>query len=169
MTPAWFLPFVWWSYKSKFTVNISLRQKWKQGESAISTDCTWRWSSKDCKWCIGLSLWICPSWNVEPFDIVAQHCHLLMCWATFVAILRTCIPWATSWTHLSLSFFQEQEDPNKMATSWPDYYIDRINSMAAVSVHSSPALLLPRQVLEDSGSANTKPSLLLSNATFTKT
>lgn len=29
--------------------------------------------------------------------------------------------------------FQEQEDPNKLATSWPDYYIDRINSMAAVS------------------------------------
>lgn len=28
---------------------------------------------------------------------------------------------------------QEQEDPNKLATSWPDYYIDRINSMAAVS------------------------------------
>lgn len=30
-------------------------------------------------------------------------------------------------------FIQEQEDPNKLATSWPDYYIDRINSMAAVS------------------------------------
>uniref|UniRef100_A0A8B9VJN8 Dishevelled associated activator of morphogenesis 2 n=1 Tax=Anas zonorhyncha TaxID=75864 RepID=A0A8B9VJN8_9AVES len=28
---------------------------------------------------------------------------------------------------------KEQEDPNKLATSWPDYYIDRINSMAAVS------------------------------------
>ncbi|OXB76621.1 UNVERIFIED_CONTAM: hypothetical protein H355_014512 [Colinus virginianus] len=28
--------------------------------------------------------------------------------------------------------FQEQEDPNKLATSWPDYYIDRINSMAAM-------------------------------------
>ncbi|EPQ19916.1 Disheveled-associated activator of morphogenesis 2 [Myotis brandtii] len=27
---------------------------------------------------------------------------------------------------------KEQEDPNKMATSWPDYYIDRINSMAAM-------------------------------------
>ncbi|KAK3537719.1 hypothetical protein QTP70_017896 [Hemibagrus guttatus] len=26
---------------------------------------------------------------------------------------------------------KEQEDPNKLATSWPDYYIDRINSMAA--------------------------------------
>uniref|UniRef100_A0A8C2RCK7 Disheveled-associated activator of morphogenesis 2 n=1 Tax=Capra hircus TaxID=9925 RepID=A0A8C2RCK7_CAPHI len=29
---------------------------------------------------------------------------------------------------------KEQEDPNKLATSWPDYYIDRINSMAAVSL-----------------------------------
>uniref|UniRef100_A0A8B9RL75 Dishevelled associated activator of morphogenesis 2 n=1 Tax=Astyanax mexicanus TaxID=7994 RepID=A0A8B9RL75_ASTMX len=28
---------------------------------------------------------------------------------------------------------KEQEDPNKLATSWPDYYIDRINSMAAVT------------------------------------
>ncbi|CAL9686175.1 unnamed protein product [Knipowitschia caucasica] len=27
---------------------------------------------------------------------------------------------------------KEQEDPNKLATSWPDYYIDRINSMAAL-------------------------------------
>uniref|UniRef100_A0AAX7URA7 Dishevelled associated activator of morphogenesis 2 n=1 Tax=Astatotilapia calliptera TaxID=8154 RepID=A0AAX7URA7_ASTCA len=27
---------------------------------------------------------------------------------------------------------KEQEDPNKLATSWPDYYIDRINSMAAI-------------------------------------
>ncbi|KAF6113384.1 dishevelled associated activator of morphogenesis 2 [Phyllostomus discolor] len=27
---------------------------------------------------------------------------------------------------------KEQEDPNKTATSWPDYYIDRINSMAAM-------------------------------------
>ncbi|XP_010780068.1 disheveled-associated activator of morphogenesis 2 isoform X1 [Notothenia coriiceps] len=27
---------------------------------------------------------------------------------------------------------KEQEDPNKLATSWPDYYIDRINSMAAM-------------------------------------
>ena len=35
---------------------------------------------------------------------------------------------------------QEQEDPNKLATSWPDYYIDRINSMAAVSDSLSPAL-----------------------------
>ncbi|KAJ7399794.1 dishevelled associated activator of morphogenesis 2 [Pitangus sulphuratus] len=28
---------------------------------------------------------------------------------------------------------KEQEDPNKLATSWPDYYIDRINSMAAAA------------------------------------
>uniref|UniRef100_A0A8C7TCT4 Dishevelled associated activator of morphosis 2 n=1 Tax=Oncorhynchus mykiss TaxID=8022 RepID=A0A8C7TCT4_ONCMY len=27
---------------------------------------------------------------------------------------------------------KKQEDPNKLATSWPDYYIDRINSMAAM-------------------------------------
>nr|XP_045011918.1 disheveled-associated activator of morphogenesis 2 isoform X2 [Jaculus jaculus] len=27
---------------------------------------------------------------------------------------------------------KEQEDPNKLATSWPEYYIDRINSMAAM-------------------------------------
>lgn len=27
---------------------------------------------------------------------------------------------------------KEQEDPNRQATSWPDYYIDRINSMAAM-------------------------------------
>ncbi|MBN3313701.1 DAAM2 protein, partial [Atractosteus spatula] len=31
-----------------------------------------------------------------------------------------------------LSHSPEQEDPNKLATSWPDYYIDRINSMAAM-------------------------------------
>lgn len=29
-------------------------------------------------------------------------------------------------------FFQEQEE-NKGATSWPEYYIDQLNSMAAVS------------------------------------
>ncbi|XP_077017828.1 disheveled-associated activator of morphogenesis 2 isoform X2 [Tamandua tetradactyla] len=27
---------------------------------------------------------------------------------------------------------KKKEDPNKLATSWPDYYIDRINSMAAM-------------------------------------
>ncbi|XP_034377413.1 disheveled-associated activator of morphogenesis 2 isoform X4 [Arvicanthis niloticus] len=27
---------------------------------------------------------------------------------------------------------KEQEDPNKLATSWPEYYIDRINSMATM-------------------------------------
>lgn len=36
-------------------------------------------------------------------------------------------------TELVSVHVQEQEDPNKLATSWPDYYIDRINSMAAVS------------------------------------
>lgn len=38
--------------------------------------------------------------------------------------------------------FQEQEDPNKLATSWPDYYIDRINSMAAVSYLSCKAQMI---------------------------
>lgn len=41
----------------------------------------------------------------------------------------------------SFFLFQEQEDPNKLATSWPDYYIDRINSMAAVS--GAPLLPCP--------------------------
>lgn len=46
---------------------------------------------------------------------------------------------------------QEQEDPNKLATSWPDYYIDRINSMAAVSADSSsPLSLQPEDPLERS-------------------
>uniref|UniRef100_A0A8C1NAP2 Dishevelled associated activator of morphogenesis 2 n=1 Tax=Cyprinus carpio TaxID=7962 RepID=A0A8C1NAP2_CYPCA len=35
-------------------------------------------------------------------------------------------------TLLPFSYLKEQEDPNKLATSWPDYYIDRINSMAAM-------------------------------------
>lgn len=42
-------------------------------------------------------------------------------------------PAKTSCVNLFNFLFQEQEDPNKLATSWPDYYIDRINSMAAVS------------------------------------
>lgn len=33
---------------------------------------------------------------------------------------------------LLFSVFQEQEE-NKSATSWPEYYIDQLNSMAAVS------------------------------------
>lgn len=33
---------------------------------------------------------------------------------------------------LSPFVFQEQEE-NKSATSWPEYYIDQLNSMAAVS------------------------------------
>lgn len=64
-----------------------------------------------------------------------------MCWATFVATLGYMCPVGHGWTHLSLSLmFQEQEDPNKLATSWPDYYIERINSMASVCVYSSLAL-----------------------------
>jgi len=42
---------------------------------------------------------------------------------------------------------KEQEDPNKLATSWPDYYIDRINSMAAVSNGFSPALTPPGKAM----------------------
>ncbi|KAJ1068549.1 hypothetical protein K5549_005245 [Capra hircus] len=37
-----------------------------------------------------------------------------------------------SYGSLVASGVPEQEDPNKLATSWPDYYIDRINSMAAM-------------------------------------
>lgn len=48
-------------------------------------------------------------------------------------------PWAclAGWSIQPFLLFQEQEDPNKLATSWPDYYIDRINSMAAVSLRLS--------------------------------
>lgn len=48
-------------------------------------------------------------------------------------------PWAclARWSIQPFLLFQEQEDPNKLATSWPDYYIDRINSMAAVSLRLS--------------------------------
>ncbi|ROL41540.1 Disheveled-associated activator of morphogenesis 2 [Anabarilius grahami] len=35
-------------------------------------------------------------------------------------------------TSPEVTLVMEQEDPNKLATSWPDYYIDRINSMAAM-------------------------------------
>uniref|UniRef100_A0A673G5T2 Disheveled-associated activator of morphogenesis 2-like n=1 Tax=Sinocyclocheilus rhinocerous TaxID=307959 RepID=A0A673G5T2_9TELE len=41
---------------------------------------------------------------------------------------------------------KEQEDPNKLATSWPDYYIDRINSMAAVSIVKNQ----PHKTFDDS-------------------
>jgi len=36
---------------------------------------------------------------------------------------------------LWVTSLQEQEAPNKLATSWPDYYIDRLNSMSTVSMH----------------------------------
>uniref|UniRef100_A0A8C2REI2 Disheveled-associated activator of morphogenesis 2 n=1 Tax=Capra hircus TaxID=9925 RepID=A0A8C2REI2_CAPHI len=43
---------------------------------------------------------------------------------------------------------KEQEDPNKLATSWPDYYIDRINSMAAMqSLYEETEMR--NQVVED--------------------
>ena len=59
------------------------------------------------------------------------------CWSVWMRVKAV----SYSGTELMLLFdsvclcvhSQEQEDPNKLATSWPDYYIDRINSMAAVS------------------------------------
>ncbi|XP_037698801.1 disheveled-associated activator of morphogenesis 2 isoform X2 [Choloepus didactylus] len=47
---------------------------------------------------------------------------------------------------------KEQEDPNKLATSWPDYYIDRINSMAAMQTLYSfdeEEMEMRNQVVED--------------------
>ncbi|XP_055261822.1 disheveled-associated activator of morphogenesis 2 isoform X3 [Moschus berezovskii] len=47
---------------------------------------------------------------------------------------------------------KEQEDPNKLATSWPDYYIDRINSMAAMQslyAFDEEETELRNQVVED--------------------
>ncbi|XP_054425296.1 disheveled-associated activator of morphogenesis 2 isoform X1 [Pteronotus mesoamericanus] len=47
---------------------------------------------------------------------------------------------------------KEQEDPNKMATSWPDYYIDRINSMAAMQslyAFNEEETEMRNQVVED--------------------
>lgn len=39
-----------------------------------------------------------------------------------------------------MSVFQEQEE-NKGATSWPEYYIDQLNSMAAVSTSQQNLML----------------------------
>uniref|UniRef100_A0A8C8REJ1 Dishevelled associated activator of morphogenesis 2 n=1 Tax=Pelusios castaneus TaxID=367368 RepID=A0A8C8REJ1_9SAUR len=44
---------------------------------------------------------------------------------------------------------KEQEDPNKLATSWPDYYIDRINSMAAVSSLLHEETEMRNKIVED--------------------
>ncbi|XP_049621280.1 disheveled-associated activator of morphogenesis 2 [Suncus etruscus] len=47
---------------------------------------------------------------------------------------------------------KEQEDPNKMATSWPDFYIDRINSMAAIQslyVFDEENMERRNQIVED--------------------
>ncbi|KAJ7991315.1 hypothetical protein DPEC_G00296050 [Dallia pectoralis] len=47
---------------------------------------------------------------------------------------------------------KEQEDPNKLATSWPDYYIDRINSMAAMQtlfVFDEEEMEMRNKVVED--------------------
>lgn len=49
----------------------------------------------------------------------------------------------TVWPILLLSVFQEQEE-NKSATSWPEYYIDQLNSMAAVSNNMNLILLSNR-------------------------
>lgn len=69
-------------------------------------------------------------------------------------------PWAhiARWSIQSFSF-QEQEDPNKLATSWPDYYIDRINSMAAVSDGSSPAPAPPGKANGESDPLASFPAL----------
>lgn len=34
----------------------------------------------------------------------------------------------------SVSVFSQEQEENKGATSWPEYYIDQLNSMAAVSI-----------------------------------
>uniref|UniRef100_A0A8C6UZM2 Dishevelled associated activator of morphogenesis 2 n=1 Tax=Neogobius melanostomus TaxID=47308 RepID=A0A8C6UZM2_9GOBI len=47
---------------------------------------------------------------------------------------------------------KEQEDPNKLATSWPDYYIDRINSMAAMQTlfaYDEEEMEMRNKVVED--------------------
>uniref|UniRef100_A0A8C6R0R2 Dishevelled associated activator of morphogenesis 2 n=1 Tax=Nannospalax galili TaxID=1026970 RepID=A0A8C6R0R2_NANGA len=44
---------------------------------------------------------------------------------------------------------KEQEDPNKLATSWPDYYIDRINSMASLYTFDEEEMERRNQVVED--------------------
>ncbi|XP_056106715.1 disheveled-associated activator of morphogenesis 2 isoform X2 [Rhinichthys klamathensis goyatoka] len=47
---------------------------------------------------------------------------------------------------------KEQEDPNKLATSWPDYYIDRINSMAAMQTlfaFDEEEMAMRNKVVED--------------------
>ncbi|XP_051578370.1 disheveled-associated activator of morphogenesis 2-like isoform X2 [Myxocyprinus asiaticus] len=56
---------------------------------------------------------------------------------------------------------KEQEDPNKLATSWPDYYIDRINSMAAMQTlfaFDEEEVEMRNKVVEDLKTAlRTKP------------
>ncbi|XP_048203779.1 disheveled-associated activator of morphogenesis 2 isoform X2 [Perognathus longimembris pacificus] len=47
---------------------------------------------------------------------------------------------------------KEQEDPNKLATSWPDYYIERINSMAAMQslyAYDEEEMEMRNKVVED--------------------
>lgn len=51
--------------------------------------------------------------------------------------LQTDGPVLPGWSIQPFLLFQEQGGLSKLATSWPDYYIDRINSMAAVSLRLS--------------------------------
>lgn len=100
-----------WSWESVFIIYIFTMEEMEA------------WRDFETSWKLSLSGW---GWRVNLLSVnEAQD-------------LR---PWAhlARWSIQSFSFFQEQEDPNKLATSWPDYYIDRINSMAAVSDGSSPA------------------------------
>ncbi len=40
-------------------------------------------------------------------------------------------------------FFSQEQEENKGATSWPEYYIDQLNSMAAVSMSFLKTFLCP--------------------------
>ncbi|TNN65451.1 Disheveled-associated activator of morphogenesis 2 [Liparis tanakae] len=61
----------------------------------------------------------------------------------------------------------EQEDPNKLATSWPDYYIDRINSMAAMQTlfaFDEEEMEMRNKVVEDLKTAlRTQPMRVMEN------
>lgn len=134
----------WWSYKSISIVNISLRKRQKHGEdlqflqiALVGRAGSWLFYSLQAmfpSYPVGLSTRRGPT---------LRHCGTTLSSTGGVGpqyqlSWDTCVPWATGWTHLRPSFlFQEQEDPNKLATSWPEFYIDRINAMATVSAHSS--------------------------------
>lgn len=46
--------------------------------------------------------------------------------------------------------FQDQEE-NKGATSWPEFYIDQLNSMAAVSIPQSSGASEPQEGQQQGG------------------